>query len=255
MPVIPYDVDTDPVIAALCAEAEADPDVIAVVLTGSRAFGVVTEESDYDAIFVVTDEALERYTKEDNAPIRGGTVDPPISTKDIWHDSLGAVGKDNALRLDLARVIYDRTGETTTALKALQTLPQDQVREVVAGAYDAYLNAMYRSLKSWHRDNELGGRLEAVHSIDPLLDMLFALEGHWRPFSSRIYRHLHKLDAQGWKLDELRDILIDLCSTGDPVRQQTLAWRIKALLEERGYGDVYDSWEGQIDRALAWTFT
>jgi hypothetical protein len=27
-----------------------------------------------------------------------------------------------------------------------------------------------------------------------------------------------------------------------------------ALLAERGFGDVYDSWDGQIDTALAWEF-
>ena len=35
----PYDVHDDPVIHALRAEAEADPDVIGIVVTGSRAIG------------------------------------------------------------------------------------------------------------------------------------------------------------------------------------------------------------------------
>lgn len=28
--------------------------------------------------------------------------------------------------------------------------------------------------------------------------------------------------------------------------------RVAALLRERGFGHVYDEWEGQIDQALSW---
>ena len=87
MKIRPYDVHGDPVMHALRAEAEADPDVIGIVVTGSRAIGAVTDESDYDVIFVVTDAALERYAQEDRAPPRGHTVDPPIHTGDIWNES------------------------------------------------------------------------------------------------------------------------------------------------------------------------
>lgn len=30
--------------------------------------------------------------------------------------------------------------------------------------------------------------------------------------------------------------------------------RVVALMAERGYGHVYDGWNDQIDRALAWSF-
>ena len=40
-----YTLQTDPVIQALIAEATADPDVIGLVLTGSRAIGSVNEKA------------------------------------------------------------------------------------------------------------------------------------------------------------------------------------------------------------------
>jgi hypothetical protein len=83
---------------------------------------------------------------------------------------------------------------------------------------------------------------------------LFALERQWRPYSSRLIFHLDKLERQGWRSDELSAILLDLISTGNPGRQQDVARRVAALLKERGYGHIYEAWEGQIDQALEWVF-
>ncbi len=97
--------------------------------------------------------------------------------------------------------------------------------------------------------------MEAAQTADYLLHVLFALERHWRPYSSRLIFHLDKLHSQGWRAGEVRDIVLDLISTGDPRRQQIVARRVAALLRERGYGHVYDGWEGHIDQALGWDFS
>ena len=49
-------------------------------------------------------------------------------------------------------------------------------------------------------------------------------------------------------------MLLDLLTTGDPRRQQEVARRVRSLLAARGFDHVYESWDGKIDRALAWTF-
>jgi hypothetical protein len=100
----------------------------------------------------------------------------------------------------------------------------------------------------------LGGRLEAAHCVDALLHTLFALERRWRPYSSRLSLHIEELAGQGWRPDELRAILLDLISTGDPRRQQEVARRVVTLMRERSFGHVYDSWNGRIDMALSWSF-
>ena len=153
-----------------------------------------------------------------------------------------------------ARVLYDRDGATTRAIEALRRMPEDEARAQVAEWYDTYLNALYRSLKSWRRGNSLGGRLEAVESIDPLLRTLYALERRWRPYSSRLSVHLHDLAGQGWDADELRSLLLSLAATGDPGLQQQVARRVVALLRARGFDHVVQEWHGQIEQVLAWTF-
>ena len=253
-----YDLDTDPVIAALIAEAEADPDVIGLVLTGSRALGAVTVESDYDAAFVVTDEAYARYEATQH-PLRGATVQPPIATDDLWNQAISSLRLEAMMAWDLpvwadSRVLFDRSGETTGAIDALRRIPDERVSTEIAGSYDAYLNGLYRSLKSWRRGNTLGGRLEVAGTVDPLVHLLFALEAQWKPFPSRLPHHLAKLAPQGWQGNEVAEHLLDLVGTGDPYRQQAFAQRVVALLRERGFHYIYEGWNGQIDQAPAWPF-
>ena len=254
-----YDIHTDDVIQALIAEAEADPDVIGLVLIGSRAIDAVTPESDYDAIFVVTDEASARYEQTQTTPARGTTINPPINTKDIWNDSPSNLQVEKVVSWFLptyaeAHVLYDRTGETTRLINALSQMPADQAQTAVTNWYGTYLNGMFRSLKSWRWGNELGGRMEAAQTADYLLNVLFALERQWRPYSSRLTFHLDQLEPQGWRPDELRRILLDLISTGDPSRQQLVGRRVTALLRARGFGHIEDEWDGRIEQALSWVF-
>jgi hypothetical protein len=60
---------------AIPAEGAADPDVIGILVTGWRAVGFVATESDYDVIFIVSDETEARYEREKREPQRGGTID------------------------------------------------------------------------------------------------------------------------------------------------------------------------------------
>ena len=52
--------DHDNVIAALIQEAAADLETVGLILSGSRAAGQATPESDYDLYWVLSDAAYER---------------------------------------------------------------------------------------------------------------------------------------------------------------------------------------------------
>ncbi len=252
---IPYSLDDDPVIEALRAEGVADPDVIGILVTGSRGVGAVTAESDYDVIFVVSDETKERYTRENREPPRGHTLDPAIDTADIqWHECPQTLREYNTFGVDLCRVVYDRTGELTALAEELSQMPEQQARETVDQSYEAYLNLVFRSLKCWRRGDELGARLLAAQSVDALLQTLFALERAWAPLSSRLYLHLDTLKGQGWQPGELRAILLDLLMTSDPRRQQAYARRVITLTTERSYTRPDDAWKAKVDQALTWNF-
>lgn len=255
---VPYAIANDPVLQMLISEATADIDVIGLVLSGSRAVELVTPESDYDIYFVVTDEAIARY-KEQGLPRRGHTVDPPIETTDLFNEPIGWFQRESLPAWTMptwaeACILYDRDGATARAFEALRYMTENEAAAQAAEWYDTYLNALYRSLKAWRRGNMLGGRLEAVESIDALLRTLYALERRWRPYSDHLVAHLDELAGQGWAEDEVRSYLLSLAGTGDPVIQQQLARRVIALVRDRGFDRVMHEWHGQIEQALAWTF-
>jgi Domain of unknown function (DUF4037) len=256
MQVLPYHHDDDPVIDTLRAEGIADPDVIGILLTGSRALGIMTAESDYDVIFVVSDETAARYEREGHEPPRGGTITPPIDTADInWHECPRTLRAYSTFGVDPCRIIYDRTGELAALAEELERMPEEQAREKAAAAYEAYLNSLFRSLKCWRRGDELGARLNAAQSADSLLEALFALERLWRPFASRTYLRIELLNAQGWQDGELRRNLLELLTTAAPRRQQEIAHHVIALMAERGYEHVYDSWPPEkFGVSLTWDF-
>jgi len=255
----PYIVAADPVIPMLVAEAQGDAEVLGLVLLGSRSLGLINPESDYDVAFVVKDDAAQRYSTQ-GQPARGHTVYPPIDTTDLFTVALGQLRREQVADWMLpawadARILYDRDGRTTAALDAMRSMSVTEAERQVAQWYDTYLNALYRSLKAWRQGNMLGGRLEAVESIAPLLHTLYALERRWRPYSSRLSVHLSALACQGWDVDELRSLLVALAATGDPCLQQQVARQVVALLHARGFDYVVQEWHGQIEHALAWTFT
>lgn len=249
----------DSVIQALIREARGDSDVIGLILTGSRAIGATGPDSDYDVVFVVTDEALARYEETKTFPRRGITLPSSISTRDMWNEAPRSLQLEKVVAWMLpawaeARILYDCNGATERIFAPLRFMSAERAKSDVAGFYDAYLNGFYRSLKCWRRGNTLGGRLEAAQSADTLLHLLFALEQRWRPYSSRLLFHLHHLAGQGWQSGELEAFLLDLITTGHPTRQQALMRRVATLLRERGYNHIYDDWEGDIDHALSWGF-
>lgn len=218
--------------------------------------GVVTAESDYDVIFIVSDETMDRYEREDREPKRGSSLDASDDTSDMqWHECPPTVRSYNTFGVDVCRVIYDRSGEVTALAEELERMPDVRAREKAGDSYGACLDSMFRSLKCWRRGDELRARISAAQRVDALPDTLFALERRWRPFASRVYIHLEKLSGQGWHEGELRSSLLALLTTADPRQQQAFAPRVIEVMTERGYGHVYETMPVErLDTALAWSF-
>ncbi len=253
-----FDPCADPVVQSLLAEAHADQDVLGLILCGSLGAGAAHPESDYDVCFVVTDAAFARYTAEGREPERGAGAQT-VRKKDLWHIAAGGFTPERLPEWAIpgygeGRVLLDKTGEVMRLHAALRHKPETGARAEIEGAYDAYLNILYRSLKAWRRGNELGARLQAAEQAHLLLALLFILERRWRPYHDRLWLHLESLAVQGWRPGELRATLLDLIATGHPPRQQQIARHVISLLDERGYGNIYEAWNGEIDEVLGWTF-
>lgn len=142
--------------------------------------------------------------------------------------------------LAYAKPLWDPTGEIAPILAAALTIS----RAETAGLYDAYLNDLYRSLKAWHRGLELAARVECGRSLRFLGELLFALDGRRAPYPKE------------WtgKLGDLEPLFLEVARTAAPTLQQELCIEVRRLADRHRYGDVYDAWEGDIDRMLAYEF-
>jgi predicted nucleotidyltransferase len=213
----------------LLEQARSDPGAVALVLFGSAAAGSAHEESDLDVWYVLRTEPLPPRERRGRLEIIPTTVSLLRRSPDWLKPALA-----------YARVLWDATGEVDSVLAAAREVSREETAEL----YDGYLNDVYRSLKAWRRGNELAGRVECGRSLRFLGELLFALDGRRAPYPKE------------WtgKLGALEPLILDVARTGDPRLQQELCVQVRERAAERGHADVYDAWDGDIDRVLAFDF-
>jgi hypothetical protein len=218
----------EPELRDLVERARADPNAVAVVLFGSHAAGSADEESDLDVWYVVRADPQPRS--------RRGRLELIPTTVAQLRDAPAWLKP----ALAYARVLWDATGEIAPVLEAARVVTRDETAEL----YDGYLNDLYRSLKAWRRGLELAARVECGRSLRVLGELLFALEGRRAPYPKE------------WpgELGALEPLFLEVARTADPTLQQRLAAAVVALAAEQGYADVYDAWQGDVDRVLAIRF-
>ncbi len=240
--------------AAFRSEVEDDPDTLAVLVHGSRARGVAREDSDWDLIRVVTPEARTRREAA-GAPLHEKR---PQEGLDVVYDTpvllrrLAEAPDWRTTGYAASVLVFDRTGEIGGLIRELVERAGETAYEAVPELYDGYLNCFVRSLKSWRRGDELGGRLHAAESALYLLRTLWGLERTWPPYHDMLEAGLDELEeSQGWEPGSLRAALLTLLDSGDPEHQQQLELRVEQLLESRGF---QHEWEGELDELRAIRF-
>ena len=246
----------DPILDALVQEAAGDPETVGLLLSGSRASGQATLTSDYDLYWVLSDAAHERR-QADGVPLRARRERPGQPYLDLVYicqndlDGLPETPGWWTYGYATARVLVDKTGDVARAIQAIETMPAEKAQADVAGWFDAYANALVRSVKAARRGDELGARLQAADSAMHLMRTLFSLERRWTPYHDRLAASLPLLAGQGWPDGYLHDALLALVSTADPERQLALAARVEALLRSRGFGSSVDAWTEELERLRA----
>jgi hypothetical protein len=229
-PVVPRAVHSPPIVERhlqdLEAEAERDSACLGLVLIGSYARGTPDDDSDVDVLYVLRDEKRDRER-------RGKLELVPVTLADFrsppeWFKPA----------LAHARVVLDKTGELAPVVEEAGRVTRAEAEE----AYDGYLNDFYRSLKAWRRGNELAGRVEGLESLKYLVQFLYALEGRRAPYSN----------AWAGTLGVLEPLILEVARTADPRRQQELQARVRERAGD--FANVYDAWEGDIDRAMQFRF-
>ncbi|MEV5976920.1 hypothetical protein [Streptomyces sp. NPDC052114] len=224
--------------------AEADPGVVGLVLSGSRAReDMATEHSDHDMYVITADDA----ETTDLAGLRSPELDAvvlPLSrfrTRGLPGD---AYAWDRYAFVH-CRVLLDRLDGGVAELVARKaTLTPEEARRLAADSLDAYINSLYRSAKS-HRDGRRrAAHLDAAESVPWFLTALFALHGRVRPYNKYLEWELarYPLGAPHWSLPRLLPVLDRIVADGDLVAQRALFALVERAARGAGHGGTVDSW-------------
>jgi hypothetical protein len=229
--------------AALLNHAHNDPNIVGLLLAGSRGMGaLVTPESDYDAYVILRDADLLEEYGERFSSAHGDPVEYVLFGLESFraHALPGTATRWNAYTFAHIDPLIDKLGGEIARIAATKALrgPEED-REFL----DGYINQYYRSKKNLTAGRRLEGRLDAAESIPWFLDFLFAANGRVRPFNKWLSWELqHHPLAEPWAQSNLLPRIEEIVSTGSLSGQRSLFRDAEVLARMRNLGDVIDSW-------------
>ncbi|MEV0775330.1 hypothetical protein [Streptomyces sp. NPDC050428] len=236
-------------------EASASPDVVGIVLSGSRARqGMATAHSDHD-VYVITTDAHPASVPPPPPLIEGrrsAALDVlPLALSEFRSRGLpGDAYAWDRYAFVHSQVLLDRLGGTITRLVAEKAALEDlEAHRLVRSELDAYINSLYRSVKS-HRDGRPDvAHLDAAESVPYLLTVVFALHHRVRPYNKYLLWELehHPLGAPEWASDVLFPQLRRIVADGDLAAQRALFATVERAARRAGHAPVLDSWGTDID--------
>jgi hypothetical protein len=236
----------------LLQEAQDDPQIIGLVLTGSRGKGFGSEASDFDVLLVVHPEALQTYRTKfyDDESWQGFdwwvTSLPELQpVAAAWGEPLAwEILCNERYSFANVAVLLDKTGQVQRLVDEKGSIPAERRIPIVFTALGAYTNSLYRSLKCLRNSNALGARLEAADAIGHALTVIFALEGRHRPYYGYLARELEARPLETFPLpaDELLAMLATILESADARMQQRLLGILDALGRQAGCGEAFDEW-------------
>ncbi|MEM7533075.1 MAG: hypothetical protein AAF639_12920 [Chloroflexota bacterium] len=229
--------------------AQHDPNILALILVGSRGRDFAHTDSDWDCQMIVVDDVLDVYRQRfANLPAE---IELSIDTLDGFRDH-AAWGNEMAWDRYTWAHITPEIDKTDSVLQPIidekSRVPEEHVDAFIRGSLDHYINQVYRSIKCLRSGNDVGHRLEAAESIRPMLNALFCLhDRRVLPYYKYLAWDLahYPLDKLDCSSEELLHDILAIVEGGDCLVQQKWLRKVESLFRREGYGDVFDAWEGK----------
>ncbi len=236
-------------------QARTDPNILGFFVTGSRGKGRATEQSDYDIQLVVKDEMVDAYREKYESS--GATSDDVVVKGLTEFRAYAAWGSDTAWdRYDFAHVhveIDKLDSEIQRLVDEKGVIPPDKKDETARYYFDAYANAVFRSLKCVRDGDAFGTRTEAAESVSSFLHLIFAVHGRLKPYGKYLVWELEQfpLEKLPWDAEEIQTDLLTVLTKADVATQQKLLKGIVDLARAEGYAEAVDGWGDVLDWMLA----
>jgi len=239
---------------ALRARAEADPNVLAFWLGGSRGMGRATAYSDYDCFVVVAADAYAAFKAE--LGLDGHYRMDWRPGIDLIAVTLPMIEAWPGRDYTFAHVsgMLDKTGVVRPLLQSKGCVPPSEVAQSIHNALDHALNQAYRALKCERDGDAAASRFEAAEGVTPFLDAAFALHGgRLRPFYKYLAWELatHPLDRLPFGAEALRERLLAVLAPGAATALSGLLAESEPAFRAAGHAKAYDGWEATLPWILA----
>jgi hypothetical protein len=194
--------DLFPETAYRVKEWASRPEVLGVILVGSKSADHADHLSDDDLEVILTEEAHARLT-----PVQCSEVlyapegDPRRIIYDAHYESLAALAHKASSPRDLdhwpyerARVLFDRDGKASAAVAAARVMTDEFRRErLLHATVDGWI-AGRRAEKTLGRGAVAAAHLIIARGAKALSRILFALEWRWVPLDHWLESELKTLD-------------------------------------------------------------
>lgn len=202
------------------AEWAARPEVLGVILVGSRSRGHSDELSDDDLEVILTDEAAALIAPVDCSDV---LIEGEGTERRMIYDAeyLGWSGLADKLHsthdldhwpYERSPILFDRTGELEPLVKQLgQMDPEFRANRLKHAVIDAWIPP-YRAGKCLKRGQMASVNLLVSRGARALIRLVFALESRWVPLDHWLEPELRTLhDPNG-----VAPCIVDALKTGDP---------------------------------------
>jgi len=237
-------------IKQLIAEAENDPNVLALIPVGSWGKGAQTKYSDFDCVLIVKNEKEEEYKKhykDYGYPEIDLSVLSLVAFKN--YASVGSTEEWNRYNYANVTPVVDKTnGEAQKVIDEKATFPKDKTKGYVSGSLDAYINQVYRSLKNYRDGNNIAGLLDAAESIPFILNAVFALHGRVRPYNKYLVTDIEKRPLEKLSIDGINFIglISEIITKGDTEKQKQLFRLIEPIFKKEGFSSTLEGWREKL---------
>jgi len=232
----------------IITEAQTNPDILGLVLIGSRGKGFENEFSDYDAVLIVKDESAEKL-KQEYAFRKLDNIDLTVYSLSGFREYAPWESKESWDRYNYAhtKILIDKTSDLEEIIKEKGYIPKEKQKQFIEWWIDGYVNGVFRSVKCIRNNNKLGAHLEAVNSILDLLTLVFGINGRHRPFLGYVEKELlsYPLEELPWVVSDFTAKISKVLETGDLKTQQELLKDVETWCRKIGYGHMFDGWEGK----------
>jgi predicted nucleotidyltransferase len=215
-----------------------DPEVVGVLLVGSRSRGHADDLSDDDLEVVLTPEAAARLSPAACSEV---LIECEEDARKLIYDaqylSLPALQQKESSHIDLdhwpyerAKILLSRDNQLAATVERLASMPPDfRTRRLIHSTIDAWVPP-YRANKCLKRGQTASAHLLVARGARALARLVFALEWRWVPLDHWLEPELQTLEDPS----HVGPLIVEALTTGDPKPLQDGLAALEDVLQESG---------------------